>query len=93
MFCWIFGINYLEAVELNEDNQACLTFSKGSTVSQRSKHIDIRYHFVRDAIQFNEVNVKYCPTEEMLADILTKPATHVVLQKYKDVLGLEFNHA
>ena len=39
----------------------------------RTKHIDINYHFIRDKIIKKQLILDYCPTEEMLADLLTKP--------------------
>jgi hypothetical protein len=43
-----------------------------------TKHIAIRYQFIRQTIKRNKIIIKYCPTDEMMADILTKP-----LPKYK----------
>ena len=40
--------------------------------SSRTKHIDIRYHYIREAVQNKEIELKYCPSEEMIADTLTK---------------------
>lgn len=40
---------------------------------KRTKHIDIRYHFVKDLVQNGYVKVKYLQTESMVADVLTKP--------------------
>ena len=46
---------------------------KGQSTSSRTKHINIRYFFVKDRVEAGEVIIKYLPTEEMVADILTKP--------------------
>jgi hypothetical protein len=59
---------------IKEDNQACIFIAEnvgGDT--KRSKHIDIRYHYVREKIMDGTIVFDYCPTDEMLADILTKP--------------------
>ena len=42
----------------------------------RSKHIDIKYHFVREVVENEMIKLKYCPTKEMIADILTKGLNH-----------------
>jgi hypothetical protein len=59
---------------LLEDNQSCIALIKHSGIThQRTKHIDIRYHFIRELVSTGEVAVEFCPTEEMAADVLTKP--------------------
>ena len=57
---------------LYEDNQGCIALSKNPITSSRSKHIDIKYHFVREKVTEGQFEVLYCPTDEMLADPLTK---------------------
>lgn len=54
------------------DNQSALAIAKGAN-STKTKHIDIAYHFVRDCVNKGTINIKYIPTTQMLADILTKP--------------------
>ena len=58
---------------LFEDNQGCIALSSNSVTNERSKHIDVRYHFCRERVQSGELQVKHCPTEYMVADVLTKP--------------------
>jgi hypothetical protein len=55
------------------DNQGALAIAQNPTNYQRSKHIDIRYHFIRQAVQSGRVRIEYVPTSQQLADILTKP--------------------
>ena len=55
------------------DNQACIKMLNDVKSIQRTTHIDIAHHFVRERIMRREVQFKYCPTTEMLADFLTKP--------------------
>ena len=58
--------------DLFTDNQSALALSKNPVSHARAKHIDVRHHFVRDAIQNNTIWVQYIPTEDMTADSLTK---------------------
>ena len=58
---------------LMEDNSGAIAIAKNPVSHARTKHIDIRYHYVREAVQDSMVNLTYCPTEEMTADLLTKP--------------------
>jgi hypothetical protein len=54
------------------DNQAAIAISENDTHHSRTKHIDIRHHFIRDAIKDNTVKVKWINSQNQLADILTK---------------------
>ena len=54
--------------------------------SQRSRHIDIRYFWIKDRLQ-NETNkLEYCPTEQMLADFFTKPLQGNLFMKFRHVV-------
>jgi hypothetical protein len=53
-------------VELMEDNQACIVLSRNPQDHKRTKHIQVRYHYVRDHIKNGEFMLKYCPTESQL---------------------------
>jgi hypothetical protein len=54
------------------DNQGAIAIAENPTNYQRAKHIDIRYHFVRHAVQNNKIRIEYIPTGEQLADVPTK---------------------
>ncbi|RUS90533.1 hypothetical protein EGW08_001710 [Elysia chlorotica] len=71
---------------LNCDNQGAIALSKNPIQHQRSKHIDIRYHFIRDEISKGLMKVQYVPSEENLADVFTKPVSRVKMQKFKALL-------
>ena len=64
-------------ITIMEDNQACIKFANDARFHQRSKHIDVRHHFIRDEIDNKAISLVYCPTEEQLADALTKPLDRV----------------
>lgn len=67
-----------------EDNQSCLKLIKEERLSNRTKHIDTKFHFVKDYVDKGIIECKYCPTEEMIADLFTKPLSavkHVELRK------------
>jgi hypothetical protein len=71
-----------------EDNQGAIALSENPVHHQRTKHIDIRYHFVRERVESNEVKLVYVPTEDQLADLLTKPLSkHRVIKLRERVLG------
>lgn len=71
---------------LNQDNQSAIFLEKNHSVKQRSKHIDIKYHFIRDLVQQGSITIRYCPTHEMTADMLTKPLSKLSFTKHRDTL-------
>ena len=68
------------------DNQGAIALSKNPVNHQRSKHIDVRYHFIRDEVNTGRVVVQYCPTANMVADMMTKPVTKAKLSCFKDFI-------
>jgi hypothetical protein len=54
------------------DNQAALTIGTNDTYHERTKHIDIKYHFIRESVKNKEIDLKWIPTKNQLADIFTK---------------------
>jgi hypothetical protein len=55
----------------------------------KSKHIDIKYHFVRDLVGDKTIKLKYCPTKEMVADILTKGVAREQFCYLRQKAGME----
>lgn len=55
------------------DNQGCIKMTENVYGNTKAKHIEIRYHYIRDAWQGNKIVLQYEPTETMTADIMTKP--------------------
>jgi hypothetical protein len=56
---------------LHSDNQAALSIAQNPVHYQHSKHIAIRYHFICQAVQ-DQISLDYVPTDEQIADVLTK---------------------
>jgi hypothetical protein len=54
------------------DNQSAHKIAANKMMHNRTKHIDIKYHFIRECVLANKVEIKYMPTDKMIADILTK---------------------
>lgn len=60
------------SVKLNIVNQGAQKLAENPVYHKRSKHIDIKFHHIRELVQNQEVKLMYCPTANMIADILTK---------------------
>lgn len=73
---------------LLSDNQSAITIAKSGMLNARTKHIDIRYHFIRDGIASGHVVLEYCPTGKMVADILTKLLVRHKVEVLARLLGL-----
>jgi len=77
------GMGADEPMALNEDNQSYIAFAKSHGDHRRSKHIDVRYHFVNEKIAEKQIVMKHVATEFQLADMLTKalpPPTFINLR-------------
>ena len=71
-------------IEILEDNQSAIEMAKNPVGHKRTKHIDIRHHFIREAVQAGT----YCPTTDMLADIFIKFLPKIQFEKLRCQLGL-----
>ncbi|KAI0984565.1 hypothetical protein GJ496_011917 [Pomphorhynchus laevis] len=76
-----------EPTTIFEDNQPAIAIASGKTEHKRTKHIDIKFHFVRASIQQRIVKLEYCTTNEMLADIMTKPLNKEKIQYFRNEFG------
>ena len=78
-----------KSVHIWSDNQASLALIKNPILSQRSKHIDVSYHFVRERAESGEVLFEYITTEKMAADCFTKPVPAAKLEFCRRQLGMQ----
>lgn len=70
------------------DNKSAISLCKNPVLHDRSKHIDTRYHFIRDSVEEKRINVLHIRTEEQLADILTKSLARTQFLKMREKIGL-----
>jgi hypothetical protein len=70
------------------DNQSCIKMTENPVFHYRSKHIEIRYHFICDKAQRGALKLQYISTDEQVADVLTKPLSHVKFEHFRDKLGI-----
>jgi hypothetical protein len=77
------GVPLGPAVIYQDNKSTMALIAKGRSTSARTKHINIRYFFVKDRVEAGELVIKYAPTEEMLADLLTKPLQGELFRKLR----------
>ena len=82
------GYEQTQPTVIYEDNQAALALARDPQFHARSKHFDIQNHFVREKIENAVIEPVYCPTEDQVADIFTKPLTKPKHEKFTRALGL-----
>jgi hypothetical protein len=71
-----------------QDNESCIRFERNGRKScgPNSRHIDIRYFFIKDRMVLEKFDIQYCPTEQMLADFFTKPLQGRLFRRLRDVI-------
>ena len=72
------------------DNEGGIFIASNPVQERRTKHIDVRYHYVRDCIEQKRIEVVWVPTDDNSADMFTKNLGHVKFEKFRSMLGLEF---
>ena len=83
----LYNHNQDAIVSLHADNQGAIALAKNSVHHQRSKHIDIKYHFIRLAVEEGIIDLQYIPTAENIADQFTKPLSSVKLNELSMING------
>ncbi|KAH8328794.1 hypothetical protein KR067_013299, partial [Drosophila pandora] len=82
------GFGGIKTLQVFSDNQSAQCLAKNPKFHARSKHIDIKYHHVRDMYKSKIINIEYVSTENMIADVLTKNLNRVKHEKCISLLGL-----
>ena len=70
------------------DNQSGIHLSENLVFHDRSKHVDIRYHYIRDMVKLGSIRLQHIGTDEQVADILTKPLGKVKFFTFREQLGV-----
>lgn len=75
-----------------EDNQSCLKLLEVDRSHPRTKHIDIKYHYTKELKESGDLMFEYVATEDMIADMMTKPLQIVKINKFSKWIGLSSSH-
>ncbi len=83
----------ISPIFLKQDNQSTIKLiERGKPASESTRHINIRYFFLKDKVDKKEITLGYCPTEDMRADALTKPLVGSRFIKHRNwMMGLKVN--
>ena len=68
------------------DNGRAISLANNPPSSARTKHIDVRFHFIRELTRSKTISVEYVPTKEQRAHILTKALTGAIFNEHRDFL-------
>ena len=78
-----------EPAVIHSDNQSCVQMSMNPVFYDKSKHIQIQYHFIRDMVQKGAVELQYIPTYDHTVDIITEPLSRFKFEYFRGRLGVE----
>jgi len=80
------GLNVQTGSTVYGDNQSTLAISKNGIKGERTKHVDVKYHFITETVQSGKVKLQWIPTTEQQADIFTKALAAPVFENLRKVL-------
>lgn len=93
--CWLkglisdFGIKIEKPVTVKTDSQSCIALIRDSKFSNRTKHIDIKYHYVKDMARQDVIELEYVSSEDNVADMMTKPLNSTKISKFRTLVGIQ----
>ena len=73
------------------DNESAIQIAKGPVASGRTKHIDVRMHWIRQMIEANRIELVYRNTHDLHADMLTKNLPQPAFEKHRDAVMVNFD--
>jgi len=74
--------------QLHGDNQGALALARNPEYHARTKHIDIQYHFIRELVMAQKVYLEFCPSSDMIADIMTKALPRTTHETLTMAMGM-----
>ncbi|KAE8707741.1 hypothetical protein F3Y22_tig00110377pilonHSYRG00343 [Hibiscus syriacus] len=84
----VIGLIQEEPTKVCVDNKSAIALAKNPVFHDRSKHIDIRYHYIRECVARKDVEVEYVKSQDQVADIFTKPLTSEDFLRLRNLLGV-----
>jgi hypothetical protein len=81
-------LKQLGATVIQTDNKSAIELTKNPMNHERSKHIEVCFHFIRDHVKEGSVKLVHVASQNQIADIFTKPLSKVLLDKCKKMIGM-----
>ena len=75
-----------ETIDLFEDNQGAIAIAENPISGGRTKHIEVRYHFIRELVERKVLNIQYTESSNQHADILTNPLGREAFARHRSFL-------
>jgi hypothetical protein len=82
------GISQEEATSLFIDSQSTIKLDKNPIFHSNTKHVDTKYHRIKSLIAKDVIKPIYCPSEDQISDVFTKPLGRIKFTKFRDELGI-----
>jgi hypothetical protein len=82
------GVKVKQPVPVNEDNQAAVSYATNAKNQSKVKHMDVKHCYIRDEAKKGRIEVKYCSTDEMIADMFTKALPAGQFEFLRQKLGM-----
>ena len=88
LFCQTLELPFPRPFMFLSDSDSAISMTKSNVVSNRAKHIDLRYHSIRDHVAEGTIAIHWISTEDMTADVFTKALLHPIHIRHSRLLGL-----
>ena len=79
-------------IQVKVDNEGVISISKNTVDNDRTKHIDVQYHFTRENVELGKVAFNYRPTGDIVADTLAKRLLRVQFEQFRKEFGIQENN-
>ena len=81
--------NHKGSTTLFCDNKSAISMAKNPVFHSRTKHIDVKYNFIREAVENGVIEIKYCSTQNQMADIFTKALSIEKFLQFRDMMKVQ----
>ena len=83
-----FRIRHMDVVDLRVDNKDAIFLTENPEFHLRTKQIEVRYHWIREKVESNKIQVSYVPTKDMITVGLTKPLNLPLFKKFRVMMEM-----